>query len=49
MLREFRKNLKKIEAIDLIADHEEALLEGGSRSGKTFIEIFLSRALFESP
>lgn len=40
MDREFRKNQKQIEAIDLMGQYEEVLLEGGSRSGKTFIEIY---------
>lgn len=40
MEREFRKNSKQIEAIDLMGQFDEVLLEGGSRSGKTFIEIY---------
>lgn len=40
MEREFRKNPRQIEAIDLMGDFEEVLAEGGSRSGKTFIEIY---------
>lgn len=40
MEREFRKNSKQIEAIDLLGEYDEGLLEGGSRSGKTFIEVY---------
>jgi len=35
----FRKTAKQAEATRLMADKEETLLEGGSRSGKTFIII----------
>lgn len=35
----FRKNERQVVATDLMTTHAEVLLEGGSRSGKTFIEI----------
>lgn len=37
----FKKTPKQKEAIDIISNHIETLLEGGSRSGKTFIEIYV--------
>ena len=36
-MSDFKKTPKQIEATRLMADKEETLLEGGSRSGKTFI------------
>lgn len=36
----FRKTLKQIEAIDILASKKSAALYGGSRSGKTFIIIY---------
>lgn len=36
----FRKTSKQAEAIDLMTQFVEVLLEGGARSGKTFIEIY---------
>lgn len=39
MMNDFRKTTKQSEATRLMADKEETLLEGGSRSGKTFIII----------
>ena len=36
----FKKTSKQIEAIDLMSKYIECLFEGGSRSGKTFIEIY---------
>ena len=38
-MQNFKKTDKQIEATRLMADKEETLLEGGSRSGKTFIII----------
>lgn len=38
-MNDFKKTPKQIEATRLMADKEETLLEGGSRSGKTFIII----------
>jgi hypothetical protein len=38
--RDFQKTAKQYEAIELMKKHTEVLLEGGSRSGKTFIEIY---------
>lgn len=39
-IREFKKTPVQKSAIKLMADYIEVLLEGGSRSGKTFIEIY---------
>lgn len=39
-MQTFKKTPKQQEAIDLLAKHTEILLEGGSRSGKTFIEVY---------
>jgi len=43
----FKKTAKQFEAINLFGDYIEVLLEGGSRSGKTFIEIYaiIARAI----
>lgn len=38
--REFQKTAKQYQAIELMKQYVEVLLEGGSRSGKTFIEIY---------
>jgi PBSX family phage terminase large subunit len=38
-MNDFKKTPKQIEATRLMADKQEVLLEGGSRSGKTFIII----------
>lgn len=38
-MNDFKKTAKQAEATRLMADKEETLLEGGSRSGKTFIII----------
>lgn len=38
--RDFVKNDKQYAAIELMKNYVELLLEGGSRSGKTFIEIY---------
>lgn len=38
--RDFIKNDKQYAAIELMKNYVELLLEGGSRSGKTFIEIY---------
>ena len=39
MMNDFKKTPKQIEATRLMADKQEILLEGGSRSGKSFIII----------
>jgi len=46
-LRDFKKTLKQSFAIDLMTKFIEVLLEGGSRSGKTFIACYaiIARAL----
>ena len=36
----FKKTAKQFQAVDLMAAHIEVLLEGGSRSGKTFIACY---------
>jgi len=36
----FQKTPAQIQAVDLMCNYTEVLLEGGSRSGKTFIEIY---------
>lgn len=43
----FKKTAKQIEAINLMSERIEVLLEGGSRSGKTFINCYaiIARAL----
>lgn len=38
--RNFKKTAVQYRAIELFKQHREVLLEGGSRSGKTFIEIY---------
>jgi len=38
-MNDFKKTPKQIEATRLMADKQEILLEGGSRSGKSFIII----------
>jgi len=40
VVREFQKTEKQYSAIELMKTYIEVLLEGGSRSGKTFIEIY---------
>jgi hypothetical protein len=39
-MKDFKKTDKQIKAVDLMTRYIEVLLEGGSRSGKTFIEIY---------
>lgn len=39
-MNSFKKTPKQKEAINVISGHIETLLEGGSRSGKTFIEVY---------
>lgn len=39
-MSEFKKTIKQYEATELMTQYFEVLLEGGSRSGKTFIEIY---------
>jgi len=50
LTREFKKTAKQSQAIDLMTRYIYCLFEGGSRSGKTFIEIYaiLARA-FKHP
>ena len=40
VISDFKKNAKQIQAISLMTSFTFVLLEGGSRSGKTFIEIY---------
>lgn len=40
-MRDFKKTPKQEEAIDLIKAYKEILLEGGARSGKTFIDVYV--------
>ena len=39
-LKQFTKTAKQYDAIELMKKFPEVLLEGGSRSGKTFIGIY---------
>lgn len=39
-MESFKKTEKQIQAIDLMSKYIECLFEGGSRSGKTFIEVY---------